>query len=100
RLVTEADGPTPGHRFVHALVRHTIYDELSSARRMELHRSVGEGLAAVTGDAWRDHAADLARHWLAATPRAAASPDDVRRALEYAEEAARRAVASLAYEEA
>ena len=100
RLVTEADGRLPGHRFVHALVRHTLYDGLSSARRMELHRAVGTALVGVAGDRWPDHAADLARHWLAATPHVGASPDEARRTLDYAQEAARRATASLAYEEA
>jgi tetratricopeptide (TPR) repeat protein len=100
RLVTEADGPAPGHRFVHALVRHTLYDALPAARRMELHRTVGTALATVARDNWPEHAAELARHWLAATPQIGATADEARRTLDYAEEAARRAVASLAYEEA
>ena len=100
RLVTEADGLEPAHRFVHALVRHTLYDRLSSARRMELHRAVGTALTTVAGEDWPDHVADLARHWLAGTPRVGATPAEARRTLDYAEEAARRANASLAYEEA
>jgi hypothetical protein len=98
RLVAETDGPPAGYRFVHALVRHTVSDGLGAARRMQLHRATGAALAAVTGDRWREHAADLARHWLAATPPAGAGAEEVGRTLDYAQEAAGRA-AALAYEE-
>jgi len=67
---------------------------------MELHRATGAALAAVAGDAWPDDATDLARHWLAATSAVGATAEDARRTLDYVEEAAGRAVASLAYEEA
>ena len=100
RLVTEADGSPVAQRFVHALVRHTVEDGLPAARRMELHRATGMALASVAGDAWREHAADLARHWLAATPPVGATSEDASRTLDYVEELARRAVAALAYEEA
>jgi DNA-binding SARP family transcriptional activator len=100
RLVAETDGPPAGYRFVHALVRHTVSDGLGAARRMQLHRATGAALAAVTGDSWREHAADLARHWLAATPPAGAGAEEVGRTLDYAQEAAGRAAAALAYEEA
>ncbi|MGQ0466316.1 MAG: BTAD domain-containing putative transcriptional regulator [Sporichthyaceae bacterium] len=94
RLVTDQ------HRFVHALVRHTVVDGLGTATRMELHRATGAALAALVGEEWREHAADLARHALAATPPVGADPDEVRRTLDYAEAAADRAAAALAYEEA
>ena len=100
RLVTEGGGSPSAPRFVHALVRHTVEDGLPAARRMELHRATGAALAAVAGGAWEEHAADLARHWLAATPPVGATAEDARRTLDYAEEAARRAAAALAYEEA
>ncbi len=100
RLVVELDAAARGLRFVHALVRHTVETGLSAARRMELHRATGVALAAVFGDDWRDHAADLASHWLAATPPVGASAEDVRRTIDYTEEAARRASAALAFEEA
>ena len=100
RLVTEGEGWPATARFVHALVRHTVVDGLPAARRLELHRVTGAALAAVAGDTWPDHAAELAGHWLAATPPVGATADDLRRTLDYAEEAAARAVAALAYEEA
>src|SRR6185295_16827323 len=99
RLVTEADGFSSSRRFVHALVRHTIYDGLPAAERLELHRATGTALAAVAGQGWPEHAGELAGHWLAAA-QAGATPDEARRTLDYAQEAARRATASLAYEDA
>jgi DNA-binding SARP family transcriptional activator len=100
RLVTEAEDSPATLRFVHALVRHTVEAGLPAARRMELHRATGAALAAVAGAAWPDDATDLARHWLAATSAVGATAEDARRTLDYVEEAARRAIASLAYEEA
>ncbi|MCA1847098.1 MAG: hypothetical protein LC792_28685, partial [Actinobacteria bacterium] len=43
---------------------------------------------------------ELARHWVAATPQTRVMGDDVAKAARYAEQAGRRAMASLAYEEA
>jgi DNA-binding SARP family transcriptional activator len=100
RLVTDADGSDGMTRFIHALVRHAVEGGLSAARRMELHRATGIALAAAVGDKWPEHAPELARHWLAATPPVGASDDDVRRTLDYVEESARRAASALAYEEA
>ncbi|HUP86945.1 MAG TPA: AAA family ATPase [Acidimicrobiales bacterium] len=40
-LIDEGDGPG-SYQFVHALVRQTLLDELTSARRMRLHRHVAE----------------------------------------------------------
>jgi tetratricopeptide (TPR) repeat protein len=99
RLVTEADGFSSSRRFVHALVRHTIYDGLPAAERLELHRATGTALATVAGEAWSEHAGELAGHWLAAV-QVGATPDEARRTLNYAQEAARRSTASLAYEDA
>jgi hypothetical protein len=67
---------------------------------MQLHRATGVALAGAAGGAWPEQAAELARHWLAATPPVGADADDVRRTLDYAEEAARRAAGALAHEEA
>lgn len=83
----------PGHlAFVHALVRSVVEDEAPPARRAGLHRRVGEALEAEDATA---HVAELARHFLAA-----ATPADNQRAVAYAEAAARRSLAALAYERA
>ncbi|MGQ0466310.1 MAG: BTAD domain-containing putative transcriptional regulator [Sporichthyaceae bacterium] len=100
RLTTEPDEASGQSRFVHALVRHTLVDGLSAGGRMELHRATGVALAELAGEDWQDLAAELARHWLAATPAVGSAPDDAARTLDFVEEAAGRAAASLAYEEA
>jgi len=99
RLITAASDSL-GHRFVHALVRHTVVAALGPALRMELHRATAEALAALVGDDWREHAADLARHALAATPPVGAEPAEVARTLDYVEAAADRAAEALAYADA
>lgn len=97
-LVREVEGCPGRFTFVHALIRHAIYDELGPARRMELHRRVAETLESLGGgDAYLS---DLAHHWVAATPAMGVRADDVAKAARYGEQAARRAMASLAYEEA
>ena len=100
RLVNEVAGSTGRFTFANALIRDVLYQELGSVRRNDLHRTVGvalEQLAAGRPDA---HLAELARHWLAATPDVGAVPEDATKAAEYAERAGRQAMASLAYEEA
>jgi DNA-binding SARP family transcriptional activator len=99
RLVAETTDAV-GYRFVHALVRHTIDDGLGAARRLQLHAATGTALAAQAGDGWREHAAELARHALAALTPVGASAEEVRRTLDYTRAAADRAADALAYEEA
>jgi tetratricopeptide (TPR) repeat protein len=97
-LVREVEGSPGRFTFVHALIRHTIYDELGPARRVELHRRVAETLESLGGGG--AYLSDLAHHWVAATPATGIRPGDVAKAASYAEQAGRRAMASLAYEEA
>ncbi|MGH2941175.1 MAG: ATP-binding protein, partial [Solirubrobacteraceae bacterium] len=79
--------------FAHALVRQTIYRDLSSARRIDLHRQLGEALEMLgTTNA---HVEALARHFA----RAAADGQGVKAAA-YALAAGRSAAARLGYEEA
>ena len=68
------------YEFTHALVRSTLYDELSATRRTRRHRQIGEFLEAHGGDA-----ASLAYHF-----RRSGSSD--LRALDYASAAAERAL--------
>jgi hypothetical protein len=42
RVVGEVPGTSGRVRFAHALIRDTLYDELTSARRIRLHRDAGE----------------------------------------------------------
>jgi predicted ATPase/class 3 adenylate cyclase len=95
RLVSELSGPTPRYRFGHALVRATLYDELTAARRGVLHRKVAEAIELDHAGALDDYLPALAHHWAqAATPAAEAA-----KAIEYATRAGDRALAQLAYDE-
>ena len=81
--------------FGHALVRSTLYDTLSVARRAHLHRSIGEAIERVHEHTLGDHLADLAYHF-AHAPAAA----DISKAADYAHQAGNHALAQLAYDEA
>src|SRR5438105_4000437 len=92
RLVVEVPGPAPRCRFAHALVRATLYDELSAARRVALHRRVAEAIEAAHAGALDDHLPQLAHHFARAR--------DVDKAIEYASRAGDRALDQLAHDEA
>ncbi len=79
--------------FTHALIEHTLYEQLSPARRRRAHRRVAEALVALCGDDPGDRTGELAHHWLAADP---ASPE----ALRYTRAAGDRALRGLAPQEA
>ncbi|HUR72929.1 MAG TPA: AAA family ATPase [Sporichthya sp.] len=96
RLIVEVPGPLVRSRFSHALVRTTLYEELSAARRVALHRKVAEVLEALHGGALDDHLPALAYHW----SRAGAPATEVARAVEYAARAGDRALSQLAHDEA
>jgi class 3 adenylate cyclase/tetratricopeptide (TPR) repeat protein len=100
RLVREVAGSAGRFTFANALIRDVLYEELSSARRMALHRSVGVSLEELAGGRPDAYLAELAHHWLAATPEVGVVTADALKAAEYAEKAGRQAMASLAYEEA
>ena len=64
RVLDDVPG-TPGRvRFGHVLIRDTLYDDLTAARRMQLHREVGEALEAVYSADPEPHLAELAQHHL------------------------------------
>jgi DNA-binding SARP family transcriptional activator len=88
-LVRELPGAGDRYAFAHALVRDTLLDGQSTARRRRLHHRIGEALEA-GGEAV--HPAELAHHFT--------ESGDAPKALEYSLEAGRRAAESLAYEDA
>jgi hypothetical protein len=49
--------------FTHALVRHALYEALSPARQVRLHRQIAETTEAVYGVRAIEHAAMIARHY-------------------------------------
>ncbi len=96
QLVSERRGSGAGsYDFTHALIRQTPYGELSTPRRVLLHRQIGEALEQLYGDSQERHLAELAHHFFQAAPGG-----DVDKALDYATRAGDRAVELFAHEEA
>jgi AAA ATPase domain len=94
-LVVDAAGRGRRFAFTHALVRDTVYQALPVQRRMELHRSVGEALESRLGHPDEPPLAELAHHFGQAVPLSPAGP-----ARDYAQQAAERAMAVSAWEDA
>jgi DNA-binding CsgD family transcriptional regulator/tetratricopeptide (TPR) repeat protein len=95
RIIAAAPPIAGRYRFVHALVRESLYEELPSTRRLRLHRQVGEALEAISGPANEARLAELAHHFYLAAPGGVAEP-----AARYCRMAGEQAARMLAYEEA
>jgi hypothetical protein len=94
-VIAAVPGAIGRYRFTHALIRETVYEELTTVRRERLHRHVAEIIE-------RSHGADvdaplavLATHY-----RLAGAAADRKKAIEYAKRAGEAAMAVLAWEEA
>jgi class 3 adenylate cyclase len=92
RVITEVPRAADQYSFSHALIRETLYEELSTTRRVRLHRRIGEVLEGLDAEG---NLPQLAYHFAEA-----AQGGDVDKAIDYAVRAAERAVALLAYEDA
>jgi hypothetical protein len=95
RVLADVPGAVGRIRFSHARVRDALYDDMSIARRAQMHRRIGEALEGLYGADPEPHLAELAHHFFLAGPGG-----DVEKTVEYARRAGDRAVALLAYEEA
>jgi tetratricopeptide (TPR) repeat protein len=95
RVITELPETIGRYTFVHALIRETLYDEISPVRRLRFHRRVADVLERVFANSLESHLAELAHHFFRAVPRGNSD-----KALDYALRAAKRAENLLAYEEA
>jgi tetratricopeptide (TPR) repeat protein len=82
------------YRFAHAFFRQTLYEEMSAPRRLRLHQQVARALETQFASRLDDHAAELAEHFAQST-----DAEDLTKAVQYGELAARRAVAVYAYGE-
>ena len=93
RLVAETGRPEQ-FRFEHALIQHTLYQDLGTTRRVRVHRRAAQALEERAGD---DDAivAELAYHWDRGTVGG-----DRAKALHYTRRAGDRALAQLAPDEA
>jgi DNA-binding SARP family transcriptional activator/predicted ATPase len=98
-LAEQILAPVPGSperlRFGHALIRDSVYEELTPGRRMQLHRDAAEALAAAHAQDLGPHLTEVAHHYLAAAPAGWAEE-----AVDYARRAGDRAASLLAHEEA
>jgi class 3 adenylate cyclase/tetratricopeptide (TPR) repeat protein len=83
------------YEFTHALIRHTLYEELSTPRRVLLHRQIGEALERLYADDVEPHLAELAHHFYESAPGGQA-----KKAIDYACRAADRATSACAWEDA
>ena len=83
---------TPGHySFSHALIQHTLYDDLGPTRRARAHRQIAEALEQLCGGRPGTRVGELARHWTSAT-----QPIDLSKAIEYSRQAGDAALRALA----
>jgi DNA-binding SARP family transcriptional activator/class 3 adenylate cyclase len=96
RIVTEVTGGVGHYTFTNSLIRHTLYEGLSSARRGRIHQRAGEALEALHPDGVEAHLTALAHHFC----EAATGGQPAGRAADYAVRASRRATEQLAFEEA
>jgi class 3 adenylate cyclase len=95
RVTTELPRTAGRYSFSHALIRETLYGELTTTRRVRLHRQIGEALEGLYGAHPEPHLAELAYHFFEAAPGG-----DVERAIAYAVRAGDRARALMAHEQA
>jgi DNA-binding SARP family transcriptional activator len=91
-VVSDIPAGSPRLRFAHVLIRDTLYDRLTSGRRVRLHRLVADALEPLYGDDPGPHLPELAYHSIAG--------GDLDRGLRYAWRAGDNALELLAYEEA
>jgi AAA ATPase domain len=94
-IVEQVSPPFGRFRFSHALIRETLYEDLSSVRRQLLHRNIGETLERIYAGNLDRHIATLAHQFCQAAPAGVGE-----KAIDYAVRAGRRAMHLLAYEEA
>ena len=95
RLLVDASDKAYTYRFVHALIRETLYEDLALPERLCLHRHVGEAIENFYAGDLGPYLAELADHFF----KAAAS-ERSEKALQYALQAGERANGLLAHEEA
>jgi class 3 adenylate cyclase/tetratricopeptide (TPR) repeat protein len=94
-VLQESTGRPGRFSFAHALINHTLYDQLGQTRRARLHRRVAEAIEELYGVDADARLAELAYHWAAATETV-----NRRKSVHYARRAGERALEQLAPDEA
>ncbi len=92
RELAEAPGR---YTFAHALIQHTLYENLGPTRRARAHREVAESLEGLCGDRPGARVGELAHHWFNATQIV-----DLRKAVEYSRQAGDAALIAFAPDDA
>jgi tetratricopeptide (TPR) repeat protein len=95
QVIRETPDAVGRYSFGHAVIRQALYSELTTARRVRLHRLAGDALAQVYGTEAEERFAELARHYVEA-----AVAGTVDEAIFYSRRAGECALAKVAYEEA
>jgi tetratricopeptide (TPR) repeat protein len=90
-LVREPADATGRYNFAHALIQHTLYEDMGPNRRARTHRHVAEALEDLCGNRHGSRVEELARHWVSAT-----QPMDLAKAIDYSRQAGDAALAALA----
>lgn len=80
------------YEFIHSLYRHSLYERVTAAKRVQLHQRIGERQEQGYGNQANEIASELALHFERGR--------DIRRALHYRLQAAHNAVHLFAYQEA
>lgn len=91
-VIFEEDGGEEKFSFVHALLRRTLLERLTNARRRRIHARVADALEATEGE---EALLEIAHHLCEARP-----VSDREKTLDYATRAATKATENLAYAEA
>ena len=95
RVISEVPSRRGQYAFTHALIRETLYEELSTPRRVRLHRQTGEALEKMQPPDPDAQLPQLAYHFFEA-----AQDGEVDKAINYAQRAAQRATGLFAHGEA
>ena len=89
-------GDAPGRfSFAHALIQHTLFEDLGPTRRARVHRTLAEALDSLGRGAQGSRVFEIAHHW-----QLGARQSDTARVVEACRRAAARAVELRAFDEA
>jgi transcriptional regulator with XRE-family HTH domain len=94
-LIRVATEHPPTYEFVHAIVRHALYQQLNPDRRARLHRRIAVTLERIYADRELEHAAEIAAQYHASAAVAGAD-----KGVHYAVAVAWQAKAAFAHERA